>query len=183
MFEILESRLKGCLKLTPKTFVDQRGQFTKVFHEKTFSDLGLETQFKEEYFSVSRSGVLRGMHFQSPPDDHVKLVYCLNGMALDVVLDIRKGSPTYGQYDMFELNGDEASCIYIPKGFAHGFYTLSDSATMVYKVSTMHSPNHDHGILWNSFGVNWPSKSPILSNRDSSFAGLESFISPFTYDD
>lgn len=181
MFEIQESKLKGCLKLIPKTFVDQRGQFTKVFHEKTFKDLGLETTFKEEYFSVSYRGVLRGMHFQTPPEDHVKLVYCSQGSVLDVVLDIRRGSPTYGQVEAFELTGNKGECLYIPKGFAHGFYTLSESATMVYKVSTMHSPSNDEGILWSSFGMKWPNQHPTLSQRDSSFAPLDDFRSPFTY--
>lgn len=179
MFEIQESKLQGCLKLTPKTFIDQRGQFTKVFHEKAFMELGLETQFTEEYFSVSHQGVLRGMHFQTPPEDHIKLVYCTRGHVLDVVLDIRKDSPTYGQFDLFELNGESVSCVYIPKGFAHGFYTISEGSTMVYKVSTVHAPNNDEGILWNSFGMKWPDESPVISERDAGFTELSKFNSPF----
>lgn len=176
-----KSKLEGCLKLIPKTFMDQRGQFTKVFHESTFKQLGLETEFKEEYFSVSHEGVLRGMHFQTPPEEHVKLVYCSQGSVLDVVLDIRRGSPTYGKFEAFELTGEKGECLYIPKGFAHGFFTLSDKAIMVYKVSTMYSPNNDVGILWNSFGMDWPNQTPIMSIRDSSFPEIKHFNSPFTY--
>lgn len=179
MFEIQKSKLEGCLKLIPKTFVDQRGQFTKVFHEKTFKDLGLETAFKEEYFSVSHKGVLRGMHFQTPPEDHIKLVYCSKGQLLDVVLDIRKHSNTYGQYDTFKLDSENPSCIYIPSGFAHGFYALSNEATMMYKVTTTHSPSHDDGIHWNSFGFLWPNQSPIMSERDRNFKPFDKFKSPF----
>lgn len=181
MFEIQESKLDGCLKLIPKIFVDHRGQFTKIFHEKTFKDLGLKTDFKEEYFSVSHKGVLRGMHFQTPPEDHVKLVYCSQGSVLDVVLDIRRGSPTYGQFDSFELSGDKGECLYIPKGFAHGFLTLSERATMTYKVTTAHSPDNDEGILWNSFGMKWLIQTPILSSRDLSFKEIQNFNSPFIY--
>lgn len=179
MEEFQESKLKGCFKLTPKTFTDERGQFTKIFHEKTFKDLNLETKFKEEYFSISHGGVLRGMHFQTPPEDHVKLVYCSHGSILDVVLDIRHGSPTFGMFDTFELNGSKGETLYIPKGFAHGFYTLSESATMVYKVSTMHAPSNDKGIHWDSFGMEWPSKNPIVSARDSALPPLKQFITPF----
>lgn len=179
MFEVQESKLKGCLKLIPKTFIDKRGQFTKVFHEKTFKELGLDTDFKEEYFSVSHRGVLRGMHFQTPPEDHVKLVYCSQGSVLDVVLDIRKDSPTYGQFEAFELSGDKGECLYIPKGFAHGFFTTSFQAIMTYKVTTMHNPGCDTGISWNSFGMQWPTQHPTLSERDCNFAPFGDFMSPF----
>lgn len=182
MFKIEPSKLAGCYKFSPKVIGDTRGRFVKIFHEPSYSALGLEINFAEEYYSVSHKNVIRGLHFQVPPVDHVKMVYCLEGHALDVVLDLRVGSPTYGQYEMFELNSINSSSIYIPKGMAHGFCALSENTIMVYKVSTVYSPAHDAGILWSSVGVQWPTTEPILSARDQSFLTLEQFESPFRYE-
>lgn len=179
MFKIEPSKLSGCYKFNPKVIGDQRGRFVKIFHEPSYATLGLETKFAEEYYSVSHKNVIRGLHFQVPPMDHVKMVYCLEGHALDVVLDLRVGSPTYGQFEMFELNAINSSSIYIPKGMAHGFCALSENTVMVYKVSTVYSPEHDAGILWNSVGIPWPISEAVLSTRDQSFPTLADFKSPF----
>ena len=147
-----------------------------------FAAHGLETKFTEEYYSVSHKNVVRGMHFQLPPMDHVKMVYCVEGEVMDAVVDLRVGSPTYGQYVLFELSAEKANSIYIPKGMAHGFCAMSEQAIMVYKVSTSYSPANDAGILWNSVGIPWPSSKVIMSARDESFLPLDKFASPFKYE-
>ena len=182
MFNLRASTIPGCFEVLPRVLEDARGRFIKVFHRQIFTDLRLETQFAEEYYTVSRWGVIRGMHFQLPPVDHVKLVYCADGTVFDVVVDLRVGSPTYGQYASFELSAEKANYVYIPKGLAHGFCTISEKATLIYKVSTVHSPEHDSGILWNSVGVTWPADTPIISDRDRQFPSLADFLSPFRYD-
>ena len=181
MIELNESRIPGCFELRPKVFNDERGTFVKTFHFDVFIEMGLQTKWAEEYYSISRKGVLRGLHFQLPPHDHEKLVYCVAGKVEDVVVDLRCGSPTYGQCVMFELSSEVANMVYIPRGFAHGFYTISDTATMMYKVSTVYAPEYDAGIHWNSVDFAWPDNNPILSKRDSEFPPITSYSSPFSY--
>lgn len=182
MFELKPSKLSGCFELQPKAFDDVRGRFVKVFHEQAFAGMGLETNFAEEYYSVSHKNVIRGMHFQLPPMDHAKIVYCVQGEVLDAVVDLRVGSPTYGDHALFELSAAKANSIYIPKGMAHGFCAMSEQAIMVYKVSTIYSPEHDAGLLWNSVGISWPTNEAILSARDQSFSAFDKFVSPFRYE-
>jgi dTDP-4-dehydrorhamnose 3,5-epimerase len=181
MFELVSSPVPGCFEIRPAVVNDLRGRFVKVFHEGAFSELGLETGFVEEYYSVSRRNVLRGMHFQRPPRDHVKLVYCVEGAVLDVALDLRRGSPAYGRCAAFNLSADGAGMVYLPRGLAHGFLVLSERATMVYMVTSTHSPAHDDGVLWNSIGVRWPVEDPVVSERDRRFIRLADFESPFAY--
>lgn len=173
--------LAGLVSLEPKIFKDHRGSFVKTFHEGVFCELGLPFEAKEEFFSTSRLGVLRGMHFQSPPADHTKLVYCATGAVLDVVLDLRRQSPTYGKFHAGELNETNRRAFYIPTGFAHGFLALTEGALMVYKTSTVHVPACDAGVRWDSFGFDWPlgEMAPILSKRDAEFPALADFNSPF----
>lgn len=182
MFDLKPSCLAGCFELQPKAFDDDRGRFVKVFHEQAFAAHGLETGFAEEYYSVSHKNVVRGLHFQLPPMDHVKMVYCVAGEVLDVVVDLRVGSPTYGQHSLCRLSADKANSVYIPKGMAHGFCVLSEQAIMVYKVGTVYSPVHDAGVLWHSAGISWPVSQPILSVRDRGFPTLDQFESPFRYE-
>jgi len=182
MFEILLSKIPGCFELRPKMFEDVRGRFVKTFHKDFFLQHGLNTEWREEYYSTSSQGVLRGLHFQLPPHDHEKLVYCSHGEVLDAVVDLRVGSPTYGQYALFRLNSEEANMVYVPRGLAHGFFTLSKIATMMYKVASVYASQHDSGILWNSAGIEWPEKLPILSVRDAGFKKLADFESPFVYE-
>ena len=179
MFDFKQSRLVGCFEIQPKVFDDERGKFIKVFHENLFIAQGLQAQFVEEYYSVSFKNVIRGLHFQLPPMDHVKVVYCVEGEVMDVVVDLRVDSPTFGRYALFELSSTKANSIYIPKGMAHGFCALSEKAIMVYKVSTVYSPIHDAGILWDSVGIPWPAVDPVLSMRDQGFPKFEHFESPF----
>lgn len=158
---------------------DNRGGFVKTFHKESFDKMGLNSDFQESFFSINNKGVIRGMHFQTPPHDHDKLVYCTNGRLNDVILDIRKESPTYGKYASIELSGDNYRAIYIPKGMAHGFESLEDRTMMTYLTSTMHQPTHDTGIRFDSFGKKWSISNPILNERDLSWPSLEKFNSPF----
>ena len=180
--QLQETNLPGCYELIPQVFRDNRGTFVKTYHEDVFAGKGLRTDWREEYYSVSNRGVIRGMHFQTPPEQHTKMVYCLQGAVQDVVLDLRLGSPTFGECMAIELSADKGNIIYIPEGMAHGFCTLSDQAILQYKVTSTYSPEHDSGILWSSLPIAWHCATPTLSVRDSSFVALTNFQSPFKFD-
>jgi|Laugresbdmm110sd_1035091.scaffolds.fasta_scaffold01558_3 dTDP-4-dehydrorhamnose 3,5-epimerase len=182
MFDIHPIGIPGCYEIQPKVQEDLRGHFVKVFHKGEFEKRNLEVEFAEEYYSYSKKGVIRGMHFQTPPCDHFKLVYCPFGEIFDVVVDLRLGSPTYGQARSINLSARAANYIYIPKGIAHGFCVKSDSAILVYKLSSTYSPKHDSGLLWSSVEVDWPEKNPTISERDQKFSWLSDFESPFIYE-
>lgn len=158
---------------------DERGSFIKTFNALDFSEKKMQTYFKETYYSISNKNVVRGMHFQTPPFDHEKLVTVLKGSVIDVVLDIRKESSTYGKTISFELNDQTRNSVYIPTGCAHGFYSLEDGTTMLYQVADIYNQDADAGILWNSLDFNWPIRNPILSKRDSLFPQLSDYESPF----
>ncbi|HEY0129935.1 MAG TPA: dTDP-4-dehydrorhamnose 3,5-epimerase family protein, partial [Allosphingosinicella sp.] len=160
---------------------DARGWFHKTFHVEAFADAGLRTDWREEYCSLSRRSVLRGMHFQVPPADHAKLVYCLAGEVLDVVVDLRAGSPTFGEHRAFTLTPEAGAGLYIPEGLAHGFLGLSAESLMYYKVTSVHAPDADRGIAWDSFGFDWPVDAPLLSDRDRGHPPLAEFHSPFRF--
>lgn len=179
--KVAACQIPGCYELIARVVRDQRGLFAKVFHRDCFAEMGLNTTWREEYYSVSHRRVLRGLHFQVPPHDHEKLVYCISGRVLDAVVDLRRGSPTYGLHSIRELSSDKANALYIPRGLAHGFYVLSDLAVMVYLVSTVHAPAYDSGIHWTSTGIDWPDPSPIVSDRDQKLPALASFDSPFSF--
>lgn len=179
--KIVSTEVPGCFEIFPLIHRDLRGAFIKTFHAPTFIEFGLCVSFKEEYYSISTENVLRGLHFQLPPDDHVKLVYCISGRVKDVVLDLRLGSPSYGNHVCVELSAELGNMVYIPKGMAHGFCSLSDSSTMVYKTSTVHSPQLDSGIRWDSAGIIWPDSTMIISDRDRNLSALADFDSPFRY--
>lgn len=163
------------LRLLP----DARGSFTKVFHQPTLLSAGLQFELQESYFSVSQQGVLRGMHFQVPPHQHSKIVYCAQGRILDVVLDLRRHSPTYGQHFSIELNAAEPQALYIPEGLAHGFLSLEAQTITCYLQSSVYAPSHDAGIRYDSFGMKWPVSNPLLSERDAQFLRFDVFESPF----
>ena len=157
---------------------DERGSFTKTFHRPSFEKEGLEGKFDESFFSVNKKGVVRGMHFQSPPHDHAKVVYASSGRILDVFLDIRKSSPTYGNYASIEISLENHKAVYMPKGIAHGFCCLTD-ATMVYLTTTVQNKESEGGIRWDSFGMPWPVEDIIVSERDRGFIEFKNFTSPF----
>lgn len=181
MFDLVPTPIAGCYEIQPKVLSDDRGCFVKTFHRAEFAHRGLQLDFDEEYYSVSHAGVIRGLHFQLPPMDHEKVVYCVSGAVFDAVVDLRVGSRTYGQGFSTTLSASKGNGLYIPKGLAHGFAVTSESAILTYKVATAYSPQHDAGILWNSAGIAWPITDPILSSRDQSFVSLSNFQSPFHF--
>lgn len=180
--ELEDTGIPGCFALRARRLADARGAFVKTFHQPTFEASGLRTDWREEFYSSSVRGVVRGMHFQTPPADHAKLVFCVAGSVLDVVLDLRMGSPTFGQHRSLELSEANATGLYIPTGCAHGFVSTSEVGTMYYKVTSVHSPDNDAGILWKSFGFAWPAETPVVSDRDQSHPPLSGFTSPFRFD-
>lgn len=173
--------LEGCFKITPNIFEDPRGSFTKIYNEEEYKNLGIDCTFKEQYYSISKAGVLRGMHFQLPPMDHGKLVTCLVGQVLDVVIDLRKNSTTFKSTASFILNDTNRCCIFVPRGFAHGFYVMGQQdALLLYNTETVYSPTLDSGILWSSIDFPWPLENkPIISKKDESLLPLNLFNSPF----
>ncbi len=177
--ELVPTELPGLQIIRPRIFQDARGSFVKTFHRNIFREFGLDFEPHEEFFSTSAKDVLRGMHFQLPPAAHAKSVYCIAGRVLDVVLDLRKNSSTFGRNYARELNATNREMLFIPVGFAHGFLALEDNATMIYQTSTIHSPAHDAGVRWDSFGFDWPVKNPVLSERDGKFPTASNFLSPF----
>lgn len=158
---------------------DIRGSFLKVFNKDIFDEHELKSDFKESYFSVSRKNVIRGMHFQVPPAEHIKLVYVNQGAIIDLILDIRKNSPTFGKYFSIRMIHDEQKLIYIPVGCAHGFLSLENNTMVTYLQTSCYNKICDKGIRFNSFGFNWGLKSPIVSERDRSFVDFNIFKSPF----
>lgn len=160
---------------------DNRGSFVKMFHKPTFESQGLSFEAAEQYYSVSKDGVLRGLHFQLPPHDHDKRVCCISGEVFDVIVDLRVNSPTYTKHVTFRLSGQSPSAIHIPRGCAHGFQVTAGPATLCYAASTIHAPDFDAGILWNSAGVIWPILDPLVSDRDQSLPTMDAFVPPFRY--
>lgn len=179
--KIIETSLSGLKILESKIFEDSRGKFIKTFTKDFFNDNGLDIDIRETYYSISHKDVIRGMHFQTPPYDHVKLVYVPAGKIIDVVLDIRKNSPTFGKYFSYELSSDNGKVLIIPKGLAHGFKSLVDNTNVTYMQTTCYAPNNDGGIKYDSFGFDWDCDNPKLSDRDNSFPALSEFDTPFIF--
>lgn len=178
---IVETKLAGVRIIEPRDLKDDRGAFIKVFHKETFEQNGMATDFKESYYSTSKKDVIRGMHFQTPPADHAKLVYVTCGKILDVVLDIRQDSPTFGEYITEELSAENHKVMYIPIGCAHGFLSLENDSSVTYMQTTMHAPDNDGGIRADSFGLDWGVATPIMSPRDQALPTLAEFKTPFRY--
>lgn len=176
---IEETFISGLKLIHLNEFKDHRGSFIKVFNEELFKGKGLETNFKESYFTTSAKNVIRGMHFQIPPADHTKLVYLNSGNILDVVIDLRNRSETYGRFFSIELTVSNPVLIYIPVGCAHGFLSLDDNSMVTYMQSSCYSASHDFGIHYGSFGFNWPASDVVVSGRDTCFPPLNQFKSPF----
>ena len=177
--ELIKTEFEGLFLIKHKVFEDQRGLFIKTYNQDQFKDLGIDLKIKERYFSVSHKNVIRGMHFQLPPDDHIKLVNVIQGSILDVVLDLRKNSKTYGKYFSVSLNVKDGMTIYIPRGFAHGFLAKEDNSVVEYNQTTGYNANSDSGIRYDSFGFDWANSFPIISSRDLEFPEFKSFNSPF----
>ncbi|PKQ20011.1 MAG: dTDP-4-dehydrorhamnose 3,5-epimerase [Actinobacteria bacterium HGW-Actinobacteria-6] len=177
------TEIPGLVEVITEPRLDGRGYFVKTFTRGDYGAAGLPVDFTEEFHSYSRAGVLRGLHFQRPPAAQGKLVFCEQGAIFDAVLDLRVGSPTYGTALSFELSGENGRGLYVPEGLAHGFCVLGDEALVAYKTTTEYSAEHDSGVHWDSAGIEWPVREPIVSGRDTLFAGLSDFSSPFTYNE
>lgn len=165
---------------------DARGWFTEVYNRDTFAAAEIDCIFVQDNHSLSLSALtLRGLHFQIPPRAQNKLVRCIRGRIFDVAVDVRRGSPTYGQWVGAELNAENGDQLFIPVGFAHGFLTLEPDCEVVYKCSDTYAPQADGGIAWDSVGINWPlppGTAPELSDKDRRQPTLADFDSPFAYD-
>lgn len=166
----LETKLEGVFIIEPEVHGDHRGWFMESHNDKEFKNAGLELNFIQDNqsFSVAK-GTLRGLHFQMEPKAQTKLVRCTKGIIFDVAVDIRKGSPTFGEWFGIELSEENKKQLLIPKGFAHGFMTITDNVEVQYKVDELYSPKNDRGIIWNDpdIGIEWPVDiKPILSNKD-----------------
>lgn len=177
--KILEKFLGSALLMEIPRFEDRRGSFSKIYAREMLHGAGIDMEVREVYYSISKRNVIRGMHFQAPPAHHAKLVTVACGTVRDVILDLRKDSPYYGKSSAVLLSADEARTLYIPPGFAHGFLSLEDHTFMQYLVSTEHSPEHDAGIRWDSFGYDWGVSEPVISERDSTLVPFGGFTSPF----
>ena len=171
--------ISGAFEIALPYSEDERGDFVKILHKDSFIEHGLESEFAESYYSTSLKGVIRGMHFQLPPHDHAKLVYAVAGSVTDVLIDLRKDSETFKKSTQLELSKENRNAIYIPKGVAHGFEVISESATLVYMTSTVYNEESDTGILWNSIEHEWHNSDPNMSERDKSLVSLANFESPF----
>lgn len=171
--------LPGAWRIGLNAHTDARGSFVKTYAKSVFTAQGLAFDSVEEYYSVSKRHVVRGMHFQLPTHAHAKLVYCAVGSVRDVLLDLRKG-PSYGSVAQTILSAAEPAVLLIPEGIAHGFVSLEDGSLMVYKTSTEYAPHADAGIRWDSFGHEWQlTESPILSERDQHHPAFDDFQSQF----
>lgn len=154
---------------------DDRGTFVKTFNKQDFASNDLNFEIRESYFSISKKDVIRGMHFQLPPNDHEKLVYVPVGSIIDVVVDLRKESQTYKKHISVELSAANRKSIFIPKGLAHGFKSLEDNTITVYNVATEYDSKSDQGIQFDSFGFDWQTNEVIMSARDKEFITLDHF--------
>lgn len=176
--------LPGILLLTPRRFGDDRGWFSESWNRKTLRAAGVDLpEFVQDNHSFSRqAGTVRGLHFQSPPHAQGKLVRCGRGRLFDVAVDIRKGSPTYGQWFGTELSFENGRQLWIPAGFLHGFMTLTPDTEIVYKCTDHYAPECDGAVRWDSCGIDWPLSGiePILSDKDARAPALADFDSPFS---
>ena len=176
--EIKERKLKGTFEITCKPHLDSRGFFMRTFDETIFKEHGISRNWVQENHSRSESkGIIRGLHFQLPPFTETKLVRCIKGTVLDVFVDLRKDSITFGKWDSIELSEENKKMIFIPRGFAHGFCTLTDISEILYKVDNFYHAESEAGLIWNDteLKIKWPIYNPILSDKDLNNLSFEEF--------
>lgn len=179
---IIKTNFHGAYLIKPKVFRDDRGFFVESFSDKIFKSVGLGVKFIQDNHSMSvDKGVLRGLHYQLPPYSQSKLVRVTKGAVYDVIVDLRKGASTYGQWEGFILSQENALQLFVPQGFAHGFCTLEENTEFMYKVDNFYAPDHDSGIAWDDpdFNIDWPTNTPILSGKDQKQQQFKYFKSPF----
>ncbi len=178
--ERIAEPMPGVHLLKPPTFRDDRGTFVKTLHLPSMQSLGLDMTPRESFYSISAAGVLRGMHFQTPPAHHQKIVHCTSGRVLDVLVDLRAGSG-FGRTWSVVLDGDEPILLWIPPGIGHGFLSLTDNSWVHYTVDREHSPAHDRGVRWDTIEFDWPTDHAIsTSPRDQAHPAINDFVTPFT---
>lgn len=183
--EVFKTAIEGLVIIEPKVFTDSRGYFFESFSQREFEEKVRKINFVQDNESMSTYGVMRGLHFQRPPYTQSKLISCIKGKILDVAVDIRKGSPTYGQHVTVELSQQNHRQFFVPRGFAHGFAVLSEEAVVQYKCDNFYAPEADSGISIKdeSLGIDWqiPTENAILSEKDIKHVCLKDFDSPFDY--
>jgi dTDP-4-dehydrorhamnose 3,5-epimerase len=179
--EIEEKEIKGLIEIFPKVFGDQRGFFLETFNESRYNEVLKNVQFVQDNFSSSNKGVLRGLHFQKPPYSQGKLVQVITGSALDVAVDLRKDSDTYGQHVKVILSSEKRNQFWIPEGFAHGFLALEDNTIFSYKCTNYYNPQSEVTILWNdrNLKIDWQIDNPIISPKDKEGVLFKDFDTPF----
>lgn len=175
--EFRESFLKDVFEITPKVFKDDRGFFLETYNKKAFEDRGLKMEFVQDNQSYSIPGVVRGLHFQNPPHAQGKLVRVIKGKILDVAVDLRRNSPTFGKHDTFILDSEKHNMVYIPEGFAHGFSALEESI-VAYKCTRLYHKDSESGLIWNdtSLNIDWKVKTPIVSGKDQELKSLKELL-------
>jgi len=167
--EFIPTKFKDAWLIKPKVFQDQRGFFFESYSQKVFKEHGIEADFVQDNHSMSvKKGVLRGIHFQKPPYVQAKLVRAARGSVYDVIVDLRKDSRTYGQWEGYTLSAENFLMLFVPKGFGHSFCTLEENTEFLYKTDNFYAPESDAGIIWNDpeLGIDWPIEDPILSDKD-----------------
>jgi dTDP-4-dehydrorhamnose 3,5-epimerase len=178
-----KNSISGLCVITPRVFDDPRGYFFESYSKKSFVEAGITDDFVQSNQSLSQKGVLRGLHFQAPPHAQSKLVRVIQGAVLDVAVDVRKNSPTYGQHFSIVLSEQNKKMFYVPVGFAHGFLTLEDNTIFSYKCGNYYNKASELGILWNdaTLNIDWGIKEPLLSEKDKVNSLFRDFDSPFIY--
>lgn len=180
--KISKGRIADLFVIEPKVFGDERGYFFESFNEQSWEEqVGFVPKFVQDNESMSSKGVLRGIHFQNPPDQQGKLVRVIKGSVLDVAVDLRKNSPTYGMHEKVVLSGENKKQFYVPGGFGHGFLTLEDDTIFSYKCTNYYNPENEDGILWNDpqLNIHWGVNNPLISAKDKSQQKFSNFASPF----
>lgn len=179
--EVRTCKLKDVLIINPKVFGDERGYFLESFNQERYQKHLGNIEFVQDNESLSSKGVIRGMHFQKPPHSQGKLVRVIKGAVLDVILDIRKDSPTYGQHECIELTEENKTQVWIPPGFAHGFETLKDQTIFSYKCTKLYNVESEGSIFWKDpdLNISWQSTNPIISDKDQQQNLFKNFNSPF----
>jgi len=174
--EFIETKFKDAFLIKPKVFADQRGFFLESYSQRSFEENGIDAHFVQDNHSLSAAkGVLRGIHFQKDPYAQAKLVRVVKGSVFDVLVDLRKDSPTFGAWEGFTLSAENFLMLFIPRGFGHGFCTLEDNTEFLYKTDNFYAPESDAGVIWNDpdLKIDWPVEKPILSEKDEKLPYLK----------
>ncbi len=179
--DVIKIFMDGPLVLQPKVFYDERGYFYESYNADAFKNAGIPDVFVQDNQSLSQQGALRGLHFQAPPFAQGKLVRVIKGAVYDVIVDIRKNSPTYGQHYGIELTEENFTMFWVPSGFAHGFVTLKDNTIFTYKCTNVYNKASEGGLLWSDpvLGIDWNIETPIVSDKDKVLPNFENLVSPF----